>query len=294
MTTGDDPPRTAELDARAESLRTDARAESVHDALMTGTAATRTVGQSLSRKAERLDVWRIALVMTAFGVAVSVGIAVPAAQQAARANATAAAAQKTADDNKARAEEAYAAANRANDELKARGQQPVPVPSPREDNAPETLVAAVTARVLASLPSTARYTGEDIAATMRAVWAAYLVANPVQVPPDLVAQSVAAYLAQNPAASGENGQPGTTGEKGDQGQPGQAGQQGAPGPPPTAAQIMDAFNAALVDNPSLLCAGKGTFTLVKGVLTVPDPKNPARQIPRDIWTCEPVAAGPSN
>jgi hypothetical protein len=54
---------------------------------------------------------------------------------------------------------------------------------------------------------------------------------------------------------------------------------------------MAAFNQAAQENPSLLCAGKGTFTLVRGVLTIPDPDNPGEQKPRDIWTCEPTPTG---
>lgn len=291
MTTGDRLPRTPGLDSRAEVNRIDARAESVVDALMTGSAATQTVGQGLSRKTERAEVWRIALVVTIFGVAVSIGVAVPAALQAARANAVAAAAQKAAEDNRTRAEEAFAAANQANEELKARGQQPVPVPAPREDNAPETLVAAATARVLASLPGATRYTDQDIGTAL----AAYFVGHPAAVPSEAVAASVASYLAAHPPPAGpigepgQTGSPGPTGEKGDRGDP---GEKGDPGSPPTAAQIMAAFNAALLDNPSLLCAGKGTFTLVKGVLTVPDPDAPGAVVARDIWTCEPVTAAP--
>lgn len=291
MTTGEEPPQTPRPDARAEMLRTDARAESVQDALVVGSAATQTIGQSLSRKAERPDVWRIVLAVAALGVALSVGIAVPAAQQAARANAVAAAAQKAAEDNRSRAEEAFAAANRANEELKARGQQPVPVPAPREDNAPETLVAAAAARVLASLPETTRFTDRDIATAL----AGYFVGHPATVPPESVSAAVAEYLRANPprpGTSGTDGQPGATGEKGGRGDPGEKGDKGEPGPTPTAAQIMAAFNAALMDNPSLLCAGKGTFTLVKGVLTVPDKQAPGAVVARDIWTCEPVTAAP--
>jgi hypothetical protein len=263
------------------------RADDVHDVLVAGAAAAQTVGQSLSRKAERPDVWRIAIVVTAFGVALSVAVAVPAAQQAARANAVAAAAQKSADDTRQRTEEAFAAATLANEELQRRGQQPVPLPAANEDNPQDALVAAATARVLASLPQPSRFTEEDF----KAAYNAYLMAHPPTVAPELVAQMVAAYLKANPPPPGPSGEPGVTGQKGDQGIPGEKGDQGVPGqdaPPVTAAQIMAAFNAAVADNPSLLCAGKGTFTLVKGVLTVPDPAAPGAVVARDIWTCEPT------
>lgn len=270
----------------------DRRVDDVHDVLVAGAAAAQTVGQSLSRKAERPDVWRIATVLTLLGVAASVAIAVPAAQQAARANAVAAAAQKSADDNRQRTDEAFAAANLANEELKRRGQQPVPLPPPSEDNPQDALVAAATARVLASLPQPSRFTEEDF----KAAYNAYLMAHPPTVAPELVAQSVAAYVKANPPTPGAQGEPGVTGQKGDQGiqgEKGEKGDQGVPGqdaPPVTASQIMAAFNAAVADNPSLLCAGKGTFTLVKGVLTVPDPSAPGAVVARDIWTCEPTGS----
>ncbi len=289
MTTDDTSPMGATgPDVRAEQLRTDLRAESVQDALITGSAATQTVGQSLSRKAERPDVWRIAIVVALFGVAVSIGVSVPAAQQAAHANATAAAAQKSTEDNRRRAEEAYTAAALANEELKRRGQAPVPLPAPTDDNAPEALVAAATARVLAALPKDATPSREELAQAL----AVTFMANPPTVPPELVAQAVAAHLLANPPTPGAPGETGQKGDTGEHGQTGAPGVDGAPGPPPSAAEIMAAFNAALADNPSLLCAGKGTFTLVKGVMVAPDPADPTRPRTRDVWTCEPTASTP--
>jgi hypothetical protein len=261
------------------------RADDVHDTLVGGVAAAQTVGQSLSRKAERPDVWRIAIVLTLLGVAASVAIAVPAAQQAARANAIAVAAQKSADDARQRTGEALAAAALANEELKRRGQQPVPLPPAHQDNSQDALVAAATARVLASLPQPSHFTEEDF----KAAYNAYLVAHPPTVAPELVAQRVNAWLEANPLP-GPQGKPGEQGEKGATGEKGEPGVPGQNAPPITTAQIMAAFTAAVADNPSLLCAGKGTFTLVKGVLTVPDPSAPGAVVARDIWTCEPTGS----
>lgn len=268
--------------------------DEVRDVLTTGLAATQTVGGALSRKADRTDVWKMVVVGALVAAAVAIAVSVPSAISAANTRAVAAAAQQTGNESRERAEQAYAAAQLANEELKRRGQQPVALPSPSEDNAPETLVAAATARVLASLPEGASY---DAQALGRAV-ASYFLANPVTVPPELVSARVADYLVRNPPPAGEDGVDGEDGEDGKNGADGKAGADGLPGPkgdqgpPPTGAEIMAAFSQAAQENPSLLCAGKGSFTLVRGVLTRPNPDNPAEQIPQDIWTCVPTA--PSN
>lgn len=258
------------------------------DAYLIGTAATKSVGETLGRKADRPEVWKIAGVAGAFAAAVAICISVPAAISASHTQATAAAASATAEQGRARAEEAYAAAALANEELKRRGQPPVPVPRPSEENTPETLVAAATARVLASLPDSGRYTAQDLGQAV----AFYFVANPPSIPAELIADRVANYLRVNPVPSpapGQDGRDGDPGMDGDDGQPGDKGDPGNPGPPPTAAEIMAAVNQAVADNPSLLCAGKGTFVLVRGVLTAPDPNQPGQTVARDIWTCEPAA-----
>jgi hypothetical protein len=275
---------------------TERQPDEVRDTLSVGLAATRTVGGALSRKADRTDVWKIVTIGCLVAAAIAIAVSVPAAISASSTRAVALAAQEAGNESRQRAEQAYAAAQLANEELKRRGQEPVALPSPSEGNAPETLVAAATARVLASLPQGSPY---DAQALGRAV-ASYFLANPVTVPPELVSSRVADYLQRNPPPAGEDGsdgedgvdgadgKDGTNGVDGKNGEPGVKGDKGDAGPPPTGAEIMAAFNQAAQDNPSLLCAGKGSFTLVRGVLTRPNPENPAEQIPQDIWTCVPT------
>lgn len=270
------------------------------DAYVSGTAAAKAVGETLSRKADRPDVWKIAGVAAMISAAVAIAISVPAAISASHTQATAAAADATAREGRARAEEAYAAASLANEELKRRGQPPIPLPVPTDQTVPETLVAAATARVLASLPESGAYSAQTVGQAV----AAYFVANPPTVPAELIANRVADYLRANPPVvptpepgadgeDGRDGEPGVPGQKGDQGERGEKGDPGVPGQTPTAAEIMAAVNQAVADNPSLLCAGKGTFTLVRGVLTAPDPQQPGQTVARDIWTCEPTSAAPT-
>ena len=272
---------------------TERQPNEVRDTLSVGLAASRTVGGALSRKADRTDVWKMVTVGGLFAAAVAIAVSVPAAISAANTRAVASAAQQAGNESRQRAEQAYAAAQLANEELKRRGQEPVALPAPSEDNAPETLVAAATARVLASLSEDST---RDAQALGRAV-ASYFLANPVTVPPELVSARVADYLQSNPPPPGEDGtdgRDGTDGEDGEDGKngdPGAKGDKGDTGPPPTGAEIMAAFSQAAQENPSLLCAGKGSFTLVRGVLTRPNPDNPAEQIPQDIWTCVPTPSG---
>lgn len=274
---------------------TERHPDPVRDAHLTGTAAAKSVGETLSRKADRPDVWKISGVAAAFAAALSIAISVPAAISASHTQATAAAADATAREGRARAEEAYIAASLANEELKRRGQPPVPLPIPTDQTAPETLVAATTARVLAMLPASGGATAQQVGQAV----AGYFVTNPPTVPAELIAPRVADYLRANtppagtPGADGKDGQDGVAGQKGDQGERGDKGDTGTAGHTPTAAEIMAAINQAVADNPSLLCAGKGTFTLVRGVLTAPDPKQPGQTVARDIWTCEPTTAAPA-
>lgn len=274
--------------------------DDVTEAWVTGTAATKSVGETLGRKADRPDVWKIAGVVGVFAAAVAICVSVPAAISASHTQAQAAAAEVAANAGRARAEEAYTAAALANEELKRRGQPPVPVPRPSEDNTPETLVAAATARVLASLPEARTYSPEELRLELGRAVAAYFVANPPSVSAEVIADRVARYLQANPlpqpepgrdGANGEDGKPGADGQPGAKGD---KGDKGDPAPPPTAAEIMSAVNQAVADNPSLLCAGRGTFTLVRGVLTAPDPNQPGQTVARDIWTCEPAPQAPTN
>lgn len=264
------------------------RTNEIRDIAVPASAAAKTLGQSLSRKADSTEVRWIVVVACLLTAAVSIGVSTAAMSSSAAANATAAAAERSAMEGRRQAADAVTAASLANEELKRRGQQPVSIPPQRDDNVPETLVAAATARVLAAMPEGARLD----AASLGPALAVHFAANPIRVPPDLVAAFVASFLRDNPPASGptgETGQPGQPGTPGKDGADGQPGAKGDKGDTPTAAEIMTAFNTAVAENPSLLCAGKGTFVLVKGVLTVPDPKQPGQQTLRDIWTCEPTS-----
>jgi hypothetical protein len=255
------------------------------------TAAAKSIGSALTRKANTGYVWKAAFVVAVFAIAISVGISSIALNQIADQRAAVTAQQQAQAEIKKRADDAYAAAVAANEQLKQRGQQPVPVPKPTDTQTADTIVAAATARVLASLPPTV--STPPTAASIAAAVAGYFAANPVpQVTPTQIANAVAAYLAANPPRNGAEGQPGAAGTPGADGAPGATGpagpkgDKGDPGPPPTEQQIMDAFNSAAASNPSILCAGKGTFTQLDGV-RVDDPSNPLGHKSVTIWTCIP-------
>jgi hypothetical protein len=141
--------------------------------------------------------------------------------------------------------------------------------------------------VLASLP--AAVAAPPSAASIAGAVAGYFAANPPPtVTPTQVANAVAAYLAANPPKAGADGAVGPTGPSGPAGPAGAKGDKGDTGPPPTAQQIMDAFNQAALNSPSILCAGKGAFQQLDGV-RVDDPSNPIPGSHKSItiWTCIP-------
>jgi len=266
----------------------DERTEAMHSNAVTARAAAQTLGNGLGRKADRSDVWKIVVVVTLLGCAVSIGVSALAVSQVAEQRAEATAAAKTQQDIKATADKAYAAAQQANSELTRRGQQPVPVPKPTDQSSTDTIVAAAAAKVLASLPPTT--STPPTAASIAAAVAGYFAANPPPtVTPSMVANSVAGYLQANPPPAGPPGAQGPAGADGAAGPAGPSGAQGPKGDTPTQQDIMDAFNQAALNNPSILCAGKGTFQQLDGV-RVDDPSNPLPDSHKSItiWTCIPA------
>lgn len=224
--------------------------------LAAGHAATDHMAEVVERKPDRTEVRRYVLVacltFSMFTGAVAIGVSVLASRSVATASADAAAARRAVEDNRALATKAYETAQEANTKLEQRGQAPVPVPPP--DNASETLVAAATASVLASLPPAAAPTREALAVAV----ADYMAANPVTpLGPTIgqVSEALAGYLATNPPPSGQQGEPGTPGA------PGTPGEKGDKGDPPTAAEIQAAFVAYVQANPGVLrdnlCLGEG-------------------------------------
>lgn len=216
-------------------------------------AANDHVAEVVDSKPDRREVHRYVLIacltFSMFTGAVAIGVSVLAARSVSSAAADAAAAKRAVTENKDLANKAYEAAQAANEKLEQRGQAPVPVPPP--ENASETLVAAATASVLASLPPAAAPTREALAEAV----ANYMAANPVTpLGPTIgqVSEALAGYLVANPPPSGEKGEPGT---------PGVAGEKGDKGDPPTAADIQAAFVAYVQANPGVLrdnlCLGEG-------------------------------------
>lgn len=253
--------------------------------LTIGLAAASTLGRSMDRKADRGEVYKIALAAALVVSMVMGGVAIFIATVAARdasavsaAQVAAEAAQRKAnDENRQRAEQAYQVAIQVNQELQRRGQPPVPVPPPSA-NSDGTVIAAAAARVLASLPPQVGRapTAEELG---RAV-ANYLSANPPGPSASQISAAVANYLRDSPPAPGATG---PAGPKGDSGPKGDQGPEGKPGPPPTQSEIIAAFESAVAANPSLLCGGKGQFTLVKGLVRLDGQ-------PIDGWLCIPPSA----
>lgn len=117
------------------------------------------------------------------------------------------------------AQPVLAQAATANKTLTDRGQAPVPIPDPGQHPS-DALVAAATARVLASLP--APQVAAPNAGLIAQAVAEYGQAHPFVASPDQIGASVAGYLAAHPPAAG---------------------------PPPTAPQIQAAVAAYLTANP---------------------------------------------
>lgn len=246
-----------------------------------GMAAAEKVDVSLSKKATRGQAWKIAFVVSCFAVGISLLLGSAVARSIVDVKAEQVASEERRKTEEKTTREAIAALQQANEELRGRGQQPIPQPSQMGDS--EALVAAATARVLANLPAAPPVpTDEQIGRVL----AAYMVTNPVVVSPQRIAQQVANYFAENPVEPepGEKGDPGDKGERGDKGEKGDPGQKGDPGHTPTPEEIMAVFNEAAARNPSILCAGKGTFTEVVGFVRVPPENLPSE---RSFWTCLP-------
>ncbi|ANZ35265.1 hypothetical protein BBK82_03420 [Lentzea guizhouensis] len=175
------------------------------------------------------------------------------------------------------AEDAKTAGDVANAQLERRGQQPVPIPQPGEAQDSDVLVAAATARVLASLPDS-RPTADQVVAAV----AAYVAANMSLFgpSPQQIRTEVAAYFQANPPPSGPpgvDGQPGRDGEKGDKGEKGD---------PPTAAEIEAVWVAYLRDNPDALCPRGGSFAQLRVQL--------ADGGTADTWQCVVAVTPPSS
>ena len=177
------------------------------------------------------------------------------------------------------AETSKASGDAANQQLEKRGQTPVPIPNPGTADDMQVIVAAATAKVLASLPDlhpTAGQLGQAIAQ--------YVAANPITPlgpTPTQIAASLAGYLATNPIPPGPTGPSGAQGEPGKdgkQGEKGDKGDKGDQGDPPTEAQIQQAFSDYIRDNPDALCVNGGSFSQIRVPLA--DGHGSA-----DIWTC---------
>lgn len=248
------------------------RREVIETAHAEGVAAANTLGEGLSHKADRRDVWRVAVIVACLSAALAIGVSMAGAYQVVALQAERTAEKERVDTEQKRTREAIQALEEANRDLQRRGQQPVAPPA--EPEAGEALVAAAAARVLANLPPAPMPTSEQVGNAV----ASYMVTNPVSVPASLVASQVVAYLTANPPPPGEKGDPGTPGVNGEK------GDDGAPGHTPTAEEIMAVFNQAAAQNPDLLCAGKGKFTEVRGFVQVPPDLVPQE---RAFWVCLP-------
>lgn len=254
------------------------RREVIETAHAEGVAAANSLGEGLSHKASKRDVWRVAVFISCLSAALAIGVSSLAAYQVTGLQAERTAEQAKASAEQERTRQAIRALEEANRDLQARGQQPVS--SPPDLQSGEALVAAATARVLATLPPSPMPTAQQVGDAV----ASYMVTNPVGIPASLVASQVSAYLGANPPPSGEQGEKGDRGEKGDAGDKGTTGDKGADGHTPTPDEILAVFNQAAAQNPDLLCAGKGKFTEVRGFVQVPPELVPQE---RAFWVCLP-------
>ena len=261
--------------------------------LNAGTAAVAAVGESMQRKPDRAEVWKITGVAAVTAAAVAVLISVPLAlagakeqasqemRQEARNQALEQAQHASAD----RADAAFQAAEEANAELARRGQPQVPVPRPSEDRGDQegTLVAAAVAGTLAALPEQVRApSAEDLGQAV----AAYLVANPAPGPTAAqVADAVTAFVRANPPATGASGAPGVPGQPGATGATGAQGPKGDPGL--TADEVRGAALEALAQNPGVLCTTTGgSWQRLEYVVVDEQPENPLNpQTTRTLWAC---------
>jgi hypothetical protein len=170
------------------------------------------------------------------------------------------------DDLQAAAEQAKPQGEAANDELERRGQEPVDIPEPGEGADLDVIVAAATARVLASIPDPS-----PTAAELGAAIARHMATNPPPGPSTAqLSATLAGYLATNPIPPGPPGadcdpavRPECRGPQGEQGVQGEPGRDGVDGRTPTEADIQMAFVAFVEANPDFLpaalCQGRGSF-----------------------------------
>lgn len=164
------------------------------------------------------------------------------------------------------AEQSKQQGDQANAQLQQRGQQPVPIPQPGSAADMDVIVAAATAKVLASLPDL-----HPSAAQLGQAVAQFVAANPLGPTPAQISASIAGYLATHPLPSGAPGPSGAAGATGEQ------GPSGKPGPPPTEAEIQQAFGDYIAAHPDALCVKGGVFTEVRVAL--------ADGSAADSWIC---------
>lgn len=170
------------------------------------------------------------------------------------------------DDLQAAAEQAKPQGEAANDELERRGQEPVDIPEPGEGADLDVIVAAATARVLASIPDPS-----PTAAELGAAIARHMATNPPPGPSAAqLSATLAGYLATNPIPPGQPGadcdpnvRPECRGPQGEQGDQGEPGTDGDDGHTPTEGEIQVAFVSFVEANPDFLpaalCQGRGSF-----------------------------------
>jgi hypothetical protein len=159
------------------------------------------------------------------------------------------------------AEQSKEVGDKANGELAQRGQPQVPIPTPGTAPDTDVIVAAATARVLASLPDSTPST----AALGQAV-ARYVAENPVtpaQPTPGQISSALAGYFATNPPPSGPPGATGAPGQNGANGADGQPGADGPPGRPPTAEEIEAAVGQYFAEHPEALCPRGGSIAQLR-------------------------------
>jgi hypothetical protein len=223
---------------------------------------------------------KIVVAIAALSLVFSVGGALVVTTLWGRQNATDAAVTAL----RAQAEQFAAQGAAANQQLEQRGQAPVPIPAPGSTDDMQVIVAAATAKVLASLPDL-----HPTAAQLGQAVAQFLAQNPVTVSSQQLAESLAGYFAVHPIPSGPTGPSGPPGPSGTPGAPGETGQQGPPGeqgpegdkgdpgPPPTEAQIQAAFEDYIATHPDALCPQGGSFAEIRVAL--------ADGGSADTWTC---------
>jgi hypothetical protein len=240
--------------------------EQVEAASVVPRQAKREAREETDRRARRFWLPLVLVAAVASSAATAIGTYFWLAPQINELRTEQTATRAAADEVRRIADEAAADAAAANAELASRGQEQVPVPAPGEASDSEVLVAAATARVLASLPDSQPVTAGAIAAEV----ANYLTRNPpTPVGPTMgqIADAVAAYLQANPPPRGQDGQDGRNGDDGADGRDGvtppcmsepnqcrgEDGEDGQDGPPPTAEEIRAALDAYFVDNPIPPC-----------------------------------------